>query len=318
MKKRPWLRRCAIGLFVGACAIIAFLWWLLPGTHSVGEDRVLPVRFVEGLVYAEPETVTGVRLKLLVDTGGGLFLTAQCAQRCGLSPVTLPGGRRARLPALGSEWIPEPTGGEKWMPIVDLPGDGMLGQRWFAGGVWTIDYPAQKLILHHTPFTPSTEMEKHVAPLGFRREYGLRTSNHPRLQVTISGNPVEALLDTGATVWLSAGARRIAGDNRPSERATSFVSADLFGRWQESHPDWRVIEKGCEKSGESMIEVPELEVAGLSAGPVWFTRRGNTNYEWMSSFMDRPILASIGGNFLEHFRITLDYPAARAYFVKHP
>jgi hypothetical protein len=32
--------------------------------------------------------------------------------------------------------------------------------------------------------------------------------------------------------------------------------------------------------------------------------------------MDKPISASIGGNFFRHFRVTLDYPRAVAYFEK--
>jgi hypothetical protein len=31
-------------------------------------------------------------------------------------------------------------------------------------------------------------------------------------------------------------------------------------------------------------------------------------------FMDKPIVASIGGNFLAHFRVTVDYPAATSYW----
>ena len=63
-----------------------------------------------------------------------------------------------------------------------------------------------------------------------------------------------------------------------------------------------------------MIEVPEVEVAGWKVGPVWFTRRVPWNFKWMSSYMDRPISASIGGSFLSYFRVTLDYPKSVAYF----
>jgi hypothetical protein len=157
---------------------------------------------------------------------------------------------------------------------------------------------------------------RHAVPLGFRHEWGLRTSNHPRFAVIIDGEPIDALLDTGATVWPSAHALRVMGDSTPGPRATSFVVADLFHRWRAAHPEWRVIAEGCEKSHESLIEVPEVQVAGLSAGPVWFTRRATANYTWMSSFMDKPIVASIGGSFLAPFRVTVDYPAAMAYWEK--
>ncbi len=59
--------------------------------------------------------------------------------------------------------------------------------------------------------------------------------------------------------------------------------------------------------------MPEVEVSGLRAGPVWFTQRGEGSYTWMSTFMDRPIAASLGGNFFGHYRLTIDYPNATAY-----
>jgi hypothetical protein len=120
----------------------------------------------------------------------------------------------------------------------------------------------------------------------------------------------------GATVWLGAEALKLADDQEPSERATSFVSAELFDRWRKADSEWRGIERGCQRSHESIIEVPEVEVAGGRAGPVWFTRRANENYAWMSTFMDRPITAPVGGNFLRHFRITINYPEAVAYLEK--
>jgi hypothetical protein len=233
-----------------------------------------------------------------------------------MRPVPAFGGR-SRLPTFRPDaWVPEPTGGERWLPLTDAEGDGMLGQRWFAGGVWTFDYPARKLILRHTPLAPTPEMAGHAVALGFRHEWGVRTSNHPRFTVTIDGEQVDALLDTGATVWPSPEALPAMGDAAPGERATSFVSADLFDRWRTVHPEWRVIAEGCAKSHEAIIEVPEVEVAALKAGPVWFTRRSAANYTWMSTFLDKPIVASLGGNFLGHFRLTVDYPAAKAYLEK--
>ena len=65
-----------------------------------------------------------------------------------------------------------------------------------------------------------------------------------------------------------------------------------------------------------MIRIPEVVVAGISIGPVWFVRRADANYTWMSTFMDNPIAASIGGNVFQHWRVTLDYPSAIAYFER--
>jgi hypothetical protein len=315
MKKHRWLKILVAILIACVAAFVGLVFWILPGTYKGIEDAEILVRFAEGLIYAEPETESGVRISLLADTGGGLFLTSDCAKHCDLSPIQTPFGNRSRLPVFKPEaWIPEPTGAEKWMAVFQGEGDGMLGQRWFAGGVWTFDYPARKLILRSASFAPTAEMLRHSVPLGFRYEWGLRTANHPRFAVNIDGATVESLFDTGATVWLSDEALQILGDQGPAQRATSFVTDELFRRWHEAHPDWRVIEKGCKKSGAALIEVPEVRVSGLAAGPVWFTHRADQNLKWMSTFVDRPISASIGGNFFQHFRITVDYPNAVAYF----
>jgi hypothetical protein len=132
--------------------------------------------------------------------------------------------------------------------------------------------------------------------------------------VRIDGQAVDSLFDTGATVRLTSEAIKSIGDNRPSERATSFVAAHLFDRWRRDHPGWRVIDEAEQDSKLPIIEAPIIEVAGFKVGPAWFTRRPDANYQWMSSFTDQPILASIGGNVLKSFRVTVDYPAGVAYF----
>src|SRR5262249_36074348 len=136
MKNRRWIRRVVI-VSLGVIGLgLWFVWWWLPGTHVVEQDVELPTRFAAGLCYAEPVTVAGAKMSLLVDTGGGTFVTRPCADRCGMRTAIFSGGR-SRLPAFGPDaWIPEPTGGEKWVPLTDGECDGMLGQRWLAGGVW--------------------------------------------------------------------------------------------------------------------------------------------------------------------------------------
>jgi len=192
----------------------------------------------------------------------------------------------------------------------------MLGQRWFAGGVWVFDYLDRKLVLKGDGFMPDSEMDQPAVRLGFRKEWGIRTANHPRFAVTIAGESVDCLFDTGATVWLTPEAQQAMNDKEATERATCFVAASLYDRWRKAHPNWRVVEKGCQRTGASLIEVPEVEITGFDVGPVWFTRRSDANFTWMSSFMDKPIRASMGGNFLHYFRVTVDYPKAVAYFQR--
>src|SRR5262249_45074048 len=133
MRRRRWLRRLVLVLLGGAGLCLWFVWWWLPGAHIVDQDAELPSRWAAGLLYVEPVTAAGQRMSMLADTGGGTFVTRLCAKRCRMRETLLMGGR-SQLPTFRPEaWVPNPTGGEKWMPIKDEEGDGMLGQRWFAG-----------------------------------------------------------------------------------------------------------------------------------------------------------------------------------------
>ena len=63
-----------------------------------------------------------------------------------------------------------------------------------------------------------------------------------------------------------------------------------------------------------MIEVPQVTIAGLSVGPVWFTQRPDAAFrEWMSQMMDKPVDEAIGGSALKYLRVVLDYPGKTAY-----
>ena len=68
-----------------------------------------------------------------------------------------------------------------------------------------------------------------------------------------------------------------------------------------------------------MIEVPQVVIAGLRVGPVWFTQRPDRAFrEWMSSMTDRPIEGALGGSAFKTTRMILDYPGGRAYFSPAP
>lgn len=316
-KAKRWLGRLLIAgtsvVLLGVC----FVWWMRPGRYVLDKDWELPTKYVADRYFAVPTASNGIQLSFLADTGGGLFVTTHALRQAGVGITGLPLLHVARMPAFRADAaIPEPTGGERWMPIADRDdSDGMLGQRWFAGGVWTFDYPAHKLILRAEHFSPTDKLMRHAVDLGFARSLGLRRCNHPRFTVTIDGQQVSSLFDTGATVFLTPEAIAFMNDNQPVERATSFATAAVFERWHHQHPEWRYIEKGCKMSQQPMIEVPLVRISGLDAGPVWFTRRPDSAMQWMSQFLDAPIEASIGGDCLRHFTITLDYPGAKAYFV---
>ena len=100
---------------------------------------------------------------------------------------------------------------------------------------------------------------------------------------------------------------------------TSYITTGVLERWHRAHPDWRVVTDGDDLFGPKhtmrLIEVPKLEIAGWTVGPVWFTERPDRNFrEVMSSYMDKQVEGAVGGNVFGHFAMTIDYPHATAYF----
>jgi len=193
--------------------------------------------------------------------------------------------------------------------------DGMLGQAWFGGRVWTFDYPGRRLLLQPLEFKPE---QSTAVPVGFPTDADGRPSTHfPSISAQVDGQDHWFLFDTGATAHLSLAARDALG---ASERiATCFVVASVFETWRTAHPEWPVVHAGdLSVGGQDLIQAPEVTVAGVSVGPVWFARRPDPAFhDDMTSMMDRPVDGALGGSLLRHFRITVDYPGAVAYFESH-
>jgi len=326
-RPRRLLLRAALGLIAGLLFSLSAL------AQSPGKPLVLPVKYDEHRFYVQPIAVDGTRLNFYTDTGGGLFIYREAAERLRLSTVNLGGEGQdafyvAALPAFQtSAAIPGPVSREGRLPVWSPSAserqasgfiyDGMLGQDWFAGRVWTFDYPGRRLLLRAPGDVPGRNT-KHQLTLGFKTdEKGQRALNFPRIQVLIDGETMDLLFDTGATTTLTDTALAALRNRGARERATSFITASAFEKWRKRHPDWRVIEQAEKTTGEAMIEVPRLTVAGYTVGPVWFTRRADKNFhEFMSQFMDKRVEGALGGNALRHFRVTVDYPRAIAVFEK--
>ncbi len=299
-----------------------------PGPADLVE---IPVEVVENRFFAVPITPAGDHLRFYTDTGGGLFVFGSLVRRLGLptetSAVDGEKAELARLPAFRREAsIPGPLGGDGKIPVMPAsrepkaaaPWDGMLGQAWFSGRVWTWDYPGRRLLWRKDGSLPGVE-PTHRAPLGFKRNgSGKRETDFARIAVTIDGQALDLLLDTGAEIRLSPAALARLADAGPESRATSFIAATHFDGWRTKHPDWRVIEDAdANVHGEPMIQVPEVTVAGYTVGPVWFTRRPDPNFhQFMSQWMDRTVEGALGGSALRFFRVSVDYPNAVAVFEK--
>jgi len=282
--------------------------------------------------YVEATAANGAALRFFTDTGGGFIIHADSAARAGLEVRTVgegaDAGRLAPFPTFKPDAaLPPPiadTRGEAFRnqlfvaersPQSDGFGDGMLGQEWFGGRVWTFDYPRHVLAWHEAA-TDSRFDPAHTVALGFRNEGGVRSSNFPRIDAEIAGETLPFLFDTGATLALSDDALARLGDGGAKVRGTSFITAEVFDRWRAKHPEWRVLERAEDNPGAApIIEVPELTIAGHTVGPVWFTRRPDSAFhEFMSQWMDRQVEGALGGNAFRWFRIDVDYPGARASF----
>jgi hypothetical protein len=296
--------------------------------QSVGQPLALPVKYDEHRFFVQPIAVDGTVLNFYSDTGGALFIFADVVERLKLASTKGEGGApdTVTLPKFRTDAsIPSPRATHDLLFVRPANGrnpmsqdwSGMLGQQWFAGRVWTFDYPNKKLLLRAGGDIPK-HTKDHEVTLGFQTNpSGTRQANFPRIQIIVDGEQLDLLLDTGAMTRLSDNALALLSDKRPSVRTTSFITASTFEKWHARHPQWRVIEHAEFGSDEAMIEVPNLTVGGYTVGPVWFTRRADKNFhEFMSQWMDKTIEGALGGSALQYFRVTVDYPRAIAVFEK--
>jgi hypothetical protein len=293
--------------------------------HGV-QTTPLPVRFDANRILLAPVTVQGDTLPFLLDTGGGAnMLYSATVRRLGLLPDTVGAGpERAVLvapPAFSPDrtlppFPPGPRGRAELLVVDPPPGlgeghAGFLGRTWFADRVWTLDYPGRALLWHPQGLpTPPTGP---AIPLGFQTDStGGRTTHFPRMQAVIDGDTLDLLFDTGATVQLGDSAWRALGDGQPRIRGTSFISTSVLERWIAHHPDWRVV-PNAERTMR-FIEVPSIRIGEVTTGPVWFIERGDRNFtEYMSQWMDRPIVGALGGSAFRELVMVADYPAARLW-----
>lgn len=302
-----------------------------------GLDAAQPLvaHFVEDRVLVDAPLAAGGHLRFFTDSGGGnatrllqgaterLKLPTRAPSQAELDELgRVPPDTRllvGPLPLAPSAFPPPP---ELALVVTNLIGlkdepadsDGMLGNTWFAGHVWTWNYVAGTLALEPADWSPPTGAQ--VVPIGLRPADGDGPAlAFARIEVTIAGTPTSMLLDTGATTILTPeAAQRLGG---PRVRSTSMIVASVIAAWRQAHPEWRVIEHAQAGTDSRMIEVPDVRIAGFQVGPVWFTERPDYNFKsLMSRMTDQPILGAIGGNAFHTLTMTIDYPHARAAFAR--
>jgi hypothetical protein len=304
-----------------------------PGRQSI------PTRFDGDRVFAIPQLHNGQTLTLYTDTGGGAnLLCRSAAERLGLKiePIKAspdeeaelgknPGKARPEFRAGAA--IPANSDGDANFLVTDCThgpmatgmGDGLLSSRWFAGRIWTFDYPAHTLTLEDDGWKPRSDAMR--VPIGFRQASADGPAFFmPRITIRIDGHDLDLLLDTGASGHpTAAGQSAQGGEAVEGFRATSFITTSTLEAWHTAHPDWQVIQDGDDlfapRFSARLIRVPAVEIAGSTIGPVWFTERPDRAFkQMMSSMTDKPVEGALGGNALSHFAMAVDYRGSKAYF----
>lgn len=306
-------------------------------TANAQERREMPTVFEGGHFYATPTLADGRTLKLLVDTGGGggsgwYLLYRSAVTALGLKTTTcmldgqaidtvaaIPYRAGAGLLATNDTPCHAPAS------VGNNTGDGehgMLGAGYLPGHVWTFDYPRHALWLEPANWKPARDA--HAITMDFmRNDQGGLATGMARITVNIDGTSIDMLLDTGATAHpTDAGKATHADVSAHGIGAASYIVSSLLDQWHRQHPDWRIIERGDDlKVGHyvaRLIEVPRIDIAGWSVGPVWFTERPDVAFGdqgGMSMYTDAPVHGAVGGNVFGHFVMTLDYPKAKAWFA---
>lgn len=307
--------------------------------NSESRDATIaaPVQYDAHRFFLRPITQTNDTLLLFIDTGGSNMLRRTVAERAGLSPSPQLSHRGdttwvVPLPLFKEgAGVPIPAGAAA--PLMEVPSSasmsamakfwpgttrwsGELGGVSLGDGMWTFDYGRGRLLLHPRS-AALLAGAPHVIPIFFKVDGNTRPSNFARLRALVDGDSLDLLFDTGATVTLADSAWQIIGDGLPRERATSFIAASVFDRWRRDHPEWRVIERAEFYTGREMIELPTVSIGGFSVGPVWFTRRLDTEFvPFVSTGTDRPVIGAVGGSALQYFAVTVDYRRALAEFTR--
>jgi hypothetical protein len=305
-----------------------------PAAHDA---RRIPAFFDQGRVLAAPVSATGDTSYFILDSGGGFnAIAASAVARFRLTPRVRGTGADTMSvvpfpPFIDSMHLPRPKAGspgpgylavttmvDRFGAMYPVPLTGFLGGGWWADRVWRIDYPAEQLWLFPRSVLPKAgggALGPHEVRLTFRTKHGRRPTNFARFRAEVGGDTLDLLFDTGATTQFSDSAMAIVHDGRPAARGGSFISSEIFDRWHQQHPEWRVIPRGEMRTHAAMIEVPSMRLGGYAIGPVWWEERGSADFHrLMDPLMDKPIQGSLGGAAFRHLAITVDYVAGVACF----
>ncbi len=249
--------------------------------------------------------------RFLVDSGGGAFLMAEpLARDLGLEwgETTREEGMEfaaIRVPPsafvgefsldLDAERVAVVIGRDSVLPKA-APGhaDGMLPAHVLARYHVVFDYPMGTFTLARPGVL---RPQGDVLPMPVSEGSGF-----PRTEIEVDGVTHGFLVDTGASF--------------------TMVSEVLLKAWGAAHPDWP---RHAGAVGEARTLGGTTLETMFVGDARWGTRRlqefgvvsqrEGTFERYMSSMMTSPIVGSLAGNVLEHFRVELDYANEKLYLA---
>ena len=302
--RQIWFSSAVLTVFTMAC--------VFPAAHAGDAAAVtVPMQVELNRPYIEV-TLTGpnghrVKAHAYVDTGGGaIILSSGLAARLGLkatgkaeadqgeklAPTTVPALRiGGKTLALVNAQAFINTNGPRVLGRTDaemeLPGP------YLQHYVVVFDYPAHTFTLADPdPYKPDGTAMKTTFGGGM-----------PAVRVSVDGKPYDFLLDTGGQYCM--------------------ISDAALGPWRRQHPDWPKVDgvygPANMQIGRFETKLTMLRIAALQWGPFRIEGAGAASrppgpYEkMMSGIVGTPVIGSIGGNVLRHFKVTMDYPAQTVY-----
>jgi hypothetical protein len=288
-------------------------------------SQLIPTSYEAGRFFATPQIAGSKAVRLLVDTGGpsilGLYgISDKAATRLGLSVapcsvsgttiiVVRPSHNNPVLPAAKGTpcgavaQVDSRFGAANW--------EGDLGAGYLIHFIWTFDYPKKQLWREPDSWKPDVTM--HPVAMGLQKnDKGESAGGVPRITVWIGDRPIDMALETGAPTFTI----KLQGDARPTYSGSSYMAASTIDQILRDDP-------GCcsvliNEHKIRTIEIPNIKIAGWRVGPAWFVEMPDANFSrntpGVGQLVDMPVHGVVGSNVLNHFSMTLDYHAGKAWF----
>lgn len=302
---QAWCSSAALAVFAMACISTTAHGGDVAGVVTVPMQVELNRPYID--VTLTGSSGRAVKAHAYVDTGGGaIILASGLADRLGLKATgkAEPDGGTLLAPTA----VPALGVGGAMLKLVDAhaymstkeprflghsDAEMALPGKYLQRYIVVFDYPA------HT-FTLASPASYKPGGSAIQTSFG---GGMPAVRASVAGKSYGFLLDTGGQYCM--------------------ISDVELGPWREQHPAWPRV-AGAYGPANMLLGPLEtrlymLRIAALQWEPFRIEDAGAVSrpvgaYEkMMSGILGTPVVGSIGGNVLRHFKVTMDYPTRTVY-----